>query len=80
MRYEGTPAAAPPSQLGTQSLDPQTSQYYRSRTGLLLVDPYNDFVASEGKLCPFAKEMAEAVNHLSHFEPLLMRHAKQAFK
>jgi hypothetical protein len=41
-------------------------QYDPARTGLLLVDPYNDFLASEGKLWPFAKEVAEAVNLLAH--------------
>ena len=47
------------------------AQYDRLRTGLLLVDPYNDFLASEGKLWPFAKEMAVAVNLLSHLRAIV---------
>lgn len=47
------------------------TQYDHARTGLLLVDPYNDFLASEGKLCPFAKEVAEAVNLLSHLQAIV---------
>ena len=31
---------------------------------------YNDFPASEGKLWPFAKEVAETVNLLSHLRSL----------
>ena len=52
-------------------------QYDRARTGLLLVDPYNDFLASEGKLWPFAKEVAEAVNLLAHLRAIVAaaRHA-----
>jgi len=36
--------------------------YDGARTGLLLVDPYHDFLASEGKLWPLAKKVAGAVN------------------
>jgi len=42
-----------------------------ARTGLLLVDPSNDFLASEGKLWLFAKEVAEAVNLLSHLRAIV---------
>jgi nicotinamidase-related amidase len=51
--------------------------YDRARTGLLLVDPYNDFLASEGKLWPLAKEVAEAVNLLSHV-PAIVEAARQS--
>jgi nicotinamidase-related amidase len=47
------------------------TQYDGARTGLLLVDPYNDFLASEGKLWPFAKEVAEAVNLLWHLRAIV---------
>jgi nicotinamidase-related amidase len=43
----------------------------RARTGLLLLDLYNDFLASEGKLWPLAKEVAEAVNLLSHLRAIV---------
>jgi nicotinamidase-related amidase len=52
-------------------------QYDRERTGLLLVDPYNDFLASEGKLWPFAREVAEAVNLLSNLRAIVAS-ARQA--
>jgi len=47
------------------------TRYDSARTGLLLVDPYNDFLASEGKLWPHAKEVAEAVNLLSHLRDIV---------
>jgi nicotinamidase-related amidase len=47
------------------------TQYDGAGTGLLLVDPYNDFLASEGKLWPLAKEVAEAVNLLSHLRAIV---------
>jgi nicotinamidase-related amidase len=36
--------------------------YEPERTGLLLVDPYNDFFATEGKMWPYLKEVAEEVH------------------
>jgi nicotinamidase-related amidase len=45
--------------------------YDGARTGLLLVDPYHDFLASEGKLWPLATEVAEAVNLLSHLQAIV---------
>lgn len=45
--------------------------YDRATTGLLLVDPYNDFLASEGKLWPRAKEVAESVNMLEHLREIV---------
>jgi nicotinamidase-related amidase len=49
----------------------------RARTGLLLVDPYNDFLAPEGKLWRFVKEVAEAVNLLANLQALVAA-ARQA--
>ncbi len=48
-----------------------SSQYEPARTGLLLVDPYNDFLAPEGKLWPYAKEVAESVNMLSNLQTIV---------
>jgi hypothetical protein len=36
-----------------------SEDYIREKTGLLLVDPYNDFLSPTGKLWPQAKEVAE---------------------
>jgi len=44
--------------------------YPRDRTGLLLVDPYNDFLSEGGKLWPFAKEVAESVDLLAHLREI----------
>jgi hypothetical protein len=43
--------------------------YPRSQTGHLLVDPYNDFLAPNGKLWPRAKEVAEEVHLLTNLKP-----------
>jgi nicotinamidase-related amidase len=45
--------------------------YHGARTGLLLVDPSHDFLASEGKRWPLATEVAEAVNLLSHLRAIV---------
>lgn len=45
--------------------------YDSARTGLLLVDPYNDSLASQGKLWPHAREVAESVNLLSHLREIV---------
>lgn len=45
--------------------------YDPTRTGLLLVDPFNDFLAPEGKLWPLVREVAEAVELLSHLRQIV---------
>jgi nicotinamidase-related amidase len=45
--------------------------YDSTRTGLLIVDPFNDFLASEGKLWPFVKEVAEAVDLHSNLRQIV---------
>jgi nicotinamidase-related amidase len=40
--------------------------YVASRTGLLLVDPYNDLLSDGGKLWPRVKGVADAVGTLSN--------------
>ncbi len=47
------------------------SNYAANRTGLLLVDPYNDLLSDGGKLWPQAKAVAEAVDLLSHLRALV---------
>ena len=45
--------------------------YAPNRTGLLLVDPYNDLLSEGGKLWPKTKAVAEAVNLLTHLRVLV---------
>jgi nicotinamidase-related amidase len=45
--------------------------YAANRTGLLLVDPYNDLLSEGGKLWPKAKAIAEAVGLLAHLRSLV---------
>ena len=48
-----------------------TSTYPSDRTGLLLVDPYNDFLSDGGKLWPLLKEIAEEENLLDHLRQIV---------
>jgi hypothetical protein len=48
-----------------------TVDYIRETTGLLLVDPYNDFLAPEGKFWPKTKEVAEKVNLLTNLKSVV---------
>src|SRR5262245_64275394 len=41
------------------------------RTGLLVVDPYNDFISDSGKLWPRVREVAEANGCVSHMIEIL---------
>ena len=43
-----------------------------SRTGLLLVDPYNDFLSDGGKLWPMVKDVADEVGLLDHLRSILL--------
>jgi len=45
--------------------------YTANRTGLLLVDPYNDFLSDGGKLWPEVRAVAESVDLLPHLRALL---------
>ena len=47
-----------------------TVNYIRETTGLLLVDPYNDFLAPEGKFWPKTKKVAEALLDSPVLHPL----------
>ena len=49
----------------------QTKDYITEKTGLLLVDPYNDFLSPAGKLWPQAKEVAEEVHLLSNLKSIV---------
>jgi nicotinamidase-related amidase len=46
-------------------------QYNSRRTGLLLVDPYNDFLSDGGKLWPMLKEVADEVGLLDNLRAVL---------
>jgi len=43
----------------------------KSNTGLLVVDPYNDFISEGGKIWPRIKEVAEANNCVPHMIEVL---------
>jgi nicotinamidase-related amidase len=45
--------------------------YDSTRTGLLLVDPYNDFLSEGGKLWPRVKEVAEQVGLLENLKAIV---------
>ncbi|MDX3238893.1 cysteine hydrolase [Streptomyces sp. ME03-5709C] len=45
--------------------------YTSANTGLLLIDPYNDFLSDGGKLWPRAKAVAEQVGLLGHMRQVL---------
>lgn len=45
--------------------------YDPSITGLLVVDPYNDFISEGGKIWPRIKTVAEANNCVQHMEQIL---------
>jgi nicotinamidase-related amidase len=47
------------------------STYDTARTAFLLVDPYNDFFAEDGKLYPLLSEVAESVGLREHIRELL---------
>ena len=48
-----------------------TEDYNREKTGLLLVDPYNDFLSTKGKFWSRAREVAEEVNLLTSLESIV---------
>ena len=48
-----------------------TTNYSSDRTGLLFVDPYNDFLSEGGKLWPLLKEIAEEEHLLDHLRRIV---------
>ncbi|MEX0163576.1 cysteine hydrolase [Pseudomonas brassicacearum] len=48
-----------------------TNIYARQSTGLLLVDPYNDFLSEGGKLAVLAKGVADGVDTLNNLRSVL---------
>ncbi len=48
-----------------------THTHETARTALVLVDPYNDFFAEDGKIYPRLKEVAESVGLHQHIRELL---------
>lgn len=47
--------------------------YPKDRTALLLIDPYNDFLADGGKLQGLAKPVMEAMNTVAHMRAIVTR-------
>ena len=48
-----------------------TEDYISEKTGLLLVDPYNDFLSTKGKFWPRTREVAEKVNLLTNLKSIV---------
>lgn len=48
-----------------------TAAYSASDTGLLFVDPYNDFLSEGGKMWPAIKEVAATQNLLAHLKEIM---------
>jgi ureidoacrylate peracid hydrolase len=46
-----------------------TPTFEKGLTGLLVVDPYNDFISEGGILWPLIKEVAEAVDCSARCRP-----------
>ena len=53
------------------------STYDPARTGLLFVDPYNDFLSESGKLSPMVKEAAEQVRLIDNLKAVAVRFRTQ---
>ncbi|GGG70267.1 isochorismatase family cysteine hydrolase [Paenibacillus radicis (ex Gao et al. 2016)] len=53
-----------------------TKAYDKGITGLLLVDPYNDFLSNEGKAYARHQEVSESVNLLKHLKEIVDRARK----
>lgn len=51
--------------------------YEKDLTGLLVIDPYNDFISPGGKLWPRVQEVAEAISCVSNMKAVLAA-ARQA--
>jgi nicotinamidase-related amidase len=49
----------------------KNTAYPKDSTGLLLVDPYNDFLSDGGKLSGLAKPVADAVDTLKHLREVV---------
>ena len=47
-----------------------TASYSPGRTGLLFVDPYNDFLSEGGKLWPYVRDVAEEVGLLDNLHAI----------
>ena len=52
-------------------LMPMTNAYDTAKTAFVLVDPYNDFFAEDGKIYPRLREVAESVGLHQHIRELL---------
>jgi nicotinamidase-related amidase len=55
-------------------------RYENNRTGLLLVDPYNDFLAEGGKVWPRLKDVAEHVGLLDNLRAIVAAVRTAGFK
>lgn len=51
--------------------DDMNAKYSKDVTGLLLIDPYNDFIAEQGKMWSYVKAVAEEVGTLSNMKQIV---------
>lgn len=58
----GHPVASPSQESEKDKVTMSTPVFEKDLTGLLVVDPYNDFISEGGILWPLIKEIAESVN------------------
>jgi nicotinamidase-related amidase len=74
LRLVWTLARAGSANLGVTPQEPHamsTSAYTPAHTGLLLVDPYNDFLSEGGKLFGLAQAVARSVGTLAHLKAVV---------
>ncbi len=57
-----------------------TEDYIKDKTGLLLVDPYNDFLSTKGKFWPRTREVAEKVNLLTNLKSVVDAARQSGFR
>lgn len=56
------------------------NKYDKTITGLLLVDPYNDFIAPGGKLFSRSQEVSESVNFHGHLKEIVAEARKAGIR
>lgn len=71
------PGARAPPELEMSLM--MASGYSAADTGVLVVDPYNDFLSEGGKLFPRGKSIIESVNLIEHMSAVLYAVVTAAF-
>jgi nicotinamidase-related amidase len=67
--------------MADQTINPTTQMTYApADTAILLVDPYNDFIAEGGKAWPMVKDVAEKVGLLKHLREVVATARAKGYK